>query len=254
MQQANQRQTQQVSKELASANAILDAAELTDALEVYKQFDRKRLDTTLDKCQKYVDEVRKLCISCDVQSPFIEASVEMEKTNINLLCRQVFYAMHALDSVFERIDAQGGGFGEWAFLIKLQNDAMNLVQQYIAYCRTLPSVMSALNNNMQVIAAENAQNVQSDSAMSSTNAELVTRSITDLIKLADKHNAAFENIKSNDDDDPQPLFEADDAVEQLLGTDVERYVDAPTYAEQMKAEGKDFDASAELAKQTKADI
>ena len=232
--------------ELAAANAILDAAEVSDALEVYKQFDRNKLDKTLDKCSKYVDEVRKLCIAADVKSPFIDASIEMEKTNINLLCKQVFYAMHALDSVFERIDAQGGGMGEFAFLIKLQNDAMSLVQQYISYCRTLPNVLASLNNNVRATQAE----LQQGSGQS----ELVTRSIVDLIKIAEKHNSTFEQLKDDNDDNPQPLFEADDEVAKLLGDDVERYTDEKTYAETMKAEGKEFNAEAELAKQAKPEV
>jgi hypothetical protein len=240
--------------ELAAANAILDAAEVSDALEVYKQFDRSKLDKTLDKCSKYVDEVRKLCIAADVKSPFIDASIEMEKTNINLLCKQVFYAMHALDSVFERIDAQGGGMGEFAFLIKLQNDAMSLVQQYISYCRTLPNVLASLNNNVRATQAELQQGSGQSEQQSGINGELVTRSIVDLIKIAEKHNSTFEQLKDDNDDNPQPLFEADDEVAKLLGDDVERYTDEKTYAETMKAEGKEFNAEAELAKQAKPEV
>ena len=116
------------------------------------------------------------------------------------------------------------------------------------------NVLASLNNNVRATQAELQQGSGQSEQQSGINGELVTRSIVDLIKIAEKHNSTFEQLKDDNDDNPQPLFEADDEVAKLLGDDVERYTDEKTYAETMKAEGKEFNAEAELAKQAKPEV
>lgn len=237
---------------------IMDNSDVKDALSVYKQFDQAKFKDAINKAQSYVDEVRKLCISADVKSPLVDNMIDIEKLNINLLCRQVFYAMHAIDSIFEKIDAEGGDMTSFAAMIGLQNNAMRLLQSYIAYCRQLPHVIASFNSNM--IATQEQQVMQSGQASlenkssDATTASdiIVTRTITDLIKAAEKHVDVFEQMKPDDDDDDddlQPLFEMSPEAKALY--DTEKYVDRPTYAETMKQEGKEFDASKETSVQAK---
>jgi hypothetical protein len=238
---------------------IMDNDEVKDALSVYKQFDRDKYKDAIAKATKYVDEVKKLCISADVQSPLVDSMIDMEKLNINLLCKQVFYAMHAIDSIFDKIDAEGGDMGSFAAMIGLQNNAMRLLQSYIAYCRQLPHVIASFNSNMLATQEQNgvvAQQALTDGPVASgsetaTNI-IVTRTITDLIKAAEKHVDTFEQMKQSneeDDDDLRPMFEMSPEAKALY--DSEKYVDEPTYAELLKQEGKDFDIAKETAVQAK---
>lgn len=244
------------SQESTAIFDAIDNAEVKDALSIYKQFDRDKFTEAKDKAIKYVDEVRNLCISCDVKSPLVDSMIDMEKLNINILCKQVFYAMHAIDAIFDKIDAEGGDMGSFAAMIGLQNNAMRLLQTYIAYVRQLPHVIASFNANM--LATQEAQSIQTgvgqqQSIEGATSSDIiVTRTITDLIKAAEKHVDTFEQIKEDnesDDDDLKPLFEMSPEAKALY--DTEKYVDKPTYAETMKQEGKDFDAAKETAIQAK---
>lgn len=218
----------------------LDAAEVLDATDIYKHFDKTTLESAVIKATRYVTEVKNLCISCDVKSPLVDSIVEMEKFNINMLCKQVFYAMHAIDSIFEKIDAQGGALTDFAMMIKLQNDAQSLVNQYIAYIRSLPQVMNAYANSMRV--NQDAQEVSSSQSQTAATIDagtesLVTRSIVDVIKVLEKQQTQIEHAVAasdfDDDDDLRPLFEPAEEVKELFKDD-ERYTDEKTYAERMK--------------------
>jgi hypothetical protein len=237
----------------------LDAAEVLDATDIYRHFDKTTLESAVIKATRYVTEVKNLCISCDVKSPLVDSIVEMESFNINMLCKQVFYAMHAIDSIFDKIDAEGGDMGSFAAMIGLQNNAMRLLQSYIAYCRQLPHVIASFNSNMLATQEQNgvvAQQALTDGPVASgsetaTNI-IVTRTITDLIKAAEKHVDTFEQMKQlneEDDDDLRPMFEMSPEAKALY--DSEKYVDEPTYAELLKQEGKDFDIAKETAVQAK---
>lgn len=226
----------------------LDAAEVLDATDIYRHFDKTTLESAVVKATRYVTEVKNLCISCDVKSPLVDSIVEMESFNINMLCKQVFYAMHAIDSIFEKIDAQGGALTDFAMMIKLQNDAQSLVNQYIAYIRSLPQVMTAYANSMRV--SQDAQDLgnnanqgqlsQTAASVDAGTESLVTRSIVDVIKTIEKQqdviNTAVANSDFDDDEDLRPMFEPAEEVKELFKDD-ERYTDEKTYAELMQESG-----------------
>lgn len=226
----------------------LDAAEVLDATDIYKHFDKTTLESAVVKATRYVTEVKNLCISCDVKSPLVDSIVEMEKFNINMLCKQVFYAMHAIDSIFEKIDAQGGALTDFAMMIKLQNDAQSLVNQYIAYIRSLPQVMAAYANSMRV--SQDAQDLgnnanqgqlsQTAASVDAGTESLVTRSIVDVIKTIEKQQTNIDNAVANsdfdDDEDLRPMFEPAEEVKEMFKDD-ERYTDEKTYAERMQESG-----------------
>lgn len=220
----------------------LNAAEVLDATDIYKHFDKTTLDSAVTKATRYVTEVKNLCISCDIKSPLVNSIVEMESFNINMLCKQVFYAMHAIDSIFEKIDMQGGSLTDFAMMIKLQNDAQSLVNQYISYIRTLPQVMSAYANSMNASQAvqESIAESKTTSTIDANTQTLVTRSIVDVIKTLEtkQDNINLLLAVDDDDDDIQQKFQPSAEVAQMFKDD-EYYTDAKTYAELMIESGKD---------------
>lgn len=243
-------------------NAV-DNIDASSALSVYENFSFKNMQVALKKAEKFVEKTRQACISMNIEAPFVESVVDIEKQNINMLCRQVYYAMHAIDSVFKRIDAMGGGqdMEEFHALIHLQNDASRLLQSYIQYVRQLPFVFATYNRtaeNAEILAAESSmqdgQKQLGGKAEAETSDEafnIVTRSITELISMADAHKDKLQtSIDFEDDSAMQPMFEMSPEAAEEYGKE-EVYKDEPTYAEILAARGETFDIEQEQKLQAK---
>lgn len=239
-------------EQLTSFTGLSDDADMSDALEVYQRFNKASLDKAVVNAKKYVNEVRNLCISCDVKSPLIDSIVNMEQFNIELLCKQVYYAMHAIDSIFEKIDAQGGGLTEFAMLIKLQNDSQHILNNFVSYVRTLPQVMSAYSSTMtsNLVDSHEVAKSTTDATVNAGTETLVVRSIVDVIKTLEKHDNTIKEQLQSDEDNLDCKFEPSQEVKEMFAND-EYYKDELTYAEQAKLKGIEIDYAKEKELQAK---
>ena len=132
----------------------------------YKKFDvDAKGEKVLASVKKLIVSLVKLHVDTDklTDDDYIKAVAEVEQQNLLVLCKQVYYAEHVVDTLIRRLD--GGGFVDPELYDQIRQMQMSVIKvtlEVSRYTRQLPEYFKFVNTEIGKINAMQLMSASSD--------------------------------------------------------------------------------------------